>query len=69
MLCKLYFFCSRYHQSNYQFSKKKPLLEKDPSVPDRFQRIRRSVEGVLIVHKDGFPNVLLLRLGAVFYKL
>jgi len=47
-------------------------------VPARFQRMRdefekigmrRSVEGVLIVHKHGLPHVLLLQLGTTFFKL
>lgn len=50
----------------------------DPSVPARFQRmrdefekigIRRSVEGVLLVHEHGLPHVLLLQLGTTFFKL
>lgn len=47
-----------YPLTNYTFGTKEPLLEKDPSVPARFQRMRdefdkigmrRSVEGVLLV--------------------
>ncbi|KAL4122355.1 hypothetical protein QTP88_014699 [Uroleucon formosanum] len=67
-----------YPLSNYKFGTKEPLFEKDPSVPARFQRMRdefekigmrRSVEGVLIVHKHGLPHVLLLQLGTTFFKL
>ena len=31
--------------------------------------MRRSVEGVLIVHEHGLPHVLLLQLGTTFFKL
>ena len=62
-----------YPLTNYTFGTKEPLFEKDPSVPARFQRMRdefdrlgmrRSVEGVLIVHeveiswtKTSFPKI------------
>merc|ERR1711872_1090329 len=48
------------------------------SVPARFQRMRdeydkygmrRSVDGVLLVHEHGLPHVLLLQLGTTFFKL
>ncbi|XP_071745750.1 cleavage and polyadenylation specificity factor subunit 5 [Lepeophtheirus salmonis] len=64
--------------TNYTFGTKDPLFEKDPSVPARFQRMRddfekmgmrRSVEGVLLVHEHGLPHVLLLQLGTTFFKL
>jgi len=67
-----------YPLSNYTFGTKDPLFEKDPSVPARFQRMRdeydkfgmrRSVDGVLIVHEHGLPHVLLLQLGSTFFKL
>jgi cleavage and polyadenylation specificity factor subunit 5 len=47
-------------------------------VPARFARMRedfekigmrKSVEGVLIVHEHGLPHVLLLQLGTTFFKL
>lgn len=69
---------SRYPLTNYTFGTKEPLFEKDPSVPARFQRMRdefdrigmrRSVEGVLLVHEHGLPHVLLLQLGTTFFKL
>lgn len=68
----------RYPLTNYIFGTKEPLFEKDPSVPARFQRMRdeferigmrRSVEGVLLVHEHGLPHVLLLQLGTTFFKL
>lgn len=72
-------FCLfRYPLTNYTFGTKEPLFEKDPSVPARFQRMRdeferigmrRSVEGVLLVHEHGLPHVLLLQLGTTFFKL
>ena len=64
--------------TNYTFGTKEPLYEKDPSVPARFQRMRdefekmgmrRSVEGILLVHEHGLPHVLLLQLGTTFFKL
>ncbi|XP_018307986.1 cleavage and polyadenylation specificity factor subunit 5 isoform X2 [Mycetomoellerius zeteki] len=67
-----------YPLTNYTFGTKEPLFEKDPSVPARFQRMRdefdkigmrRSVEGVLLVHEHGLPHVLLLQLGTTFFKL
>jgi len=67
-----------YPLSNYTFGTKDPLYERDPSVPARFQRMRdefekigmrRSVEGVLLVHEHGLPHVLLLQLGTTFFKL
>ncbi|CAE1303822.1 NUDT21 [Acanthosepion pharaonis] len=67
-----------YPLTNYTFGTKEPLYEKDSSVPARFQRMReefekigmrRSVEGVLIVHEHGLPHVLLLQLGTTFFKL
>lgn len=71
-------FSSRYPLTNYTFGTKEPLFEKDPSVPARFQRMRdefekigmrRSVEGILLVHEHGLPHVLLLQLGTTFFKL
>ena len=70
-------FC-RYPLTNYTFGTKDALFEKDPSVPARFQRMReefdkigmrRSVEGVLLVHEHKLPHVLLLQLGTTFFKL
>jgi len=63
---------------NYTFGTKDALYERDSSVLARFQRmredyavngIRRSVEGVLLVHEHGLPHVLLLQLGTTFFKL
>jgi len=69
---------SLYPLSNYTFGTKEALYEKDSSVLARFQRMReefqangmrRSVEGVLLVHEHGLPHVLLLQLGTTFFKL
>jgi len=69
---------SLYPLTNYTFGTKEPLYEKDPSVPARFERMkeefqrwgmRRSVEGVLLVHEHNLPHVLLLQLGTSFFKL
>lgn len=54
------------------------MYERDSSVLARFQRMReefqthgmrRSVEGVLLVHEHNLPHVLLLQLGNTFFKL
>ncbi|XP_037284664.1 cleavage and polyadenylation specificity factor subunit 5 [Rhipicephalus microplus] len=67
-----------YPLTNYTFGTKEALYERDSSVPARFQRMReefekigmrRSVEGVLLVHEHGLPHVLLLQLGTTFFKL
>uniref|UniRef100_A0A3B3ZEM7 Cleavage and polyadenylation specificity factor subunit 5 n=1 Tax=Periophthalmus magnuspinnatus TaxID=409849 RepID=A0A3B3ZEM7_9GOBI len=67
-----------YPLTNYTFGTKEPLYEKDGSVAARFQRMReefdkmgmrRTVEGVLIVHEHRLPHVLLLQLGTTFFKL
>ncbi|XP_023232555.1 cleavage and polyadenylation specificity factor subunit 5-like [Centruroides sculpturatus] len=67
-----------YPLTNYTFGTKEPLFEKDSSVPARFRRMReefekygmrRSAEGVLLVHEHGLPHVLLLQLGTTFFKL
>lgn len=71
-------FSVRYPLTNYTFGTKEPLYEKDSSVAARFQRMReefdkmgmrRTVEGVLIVHEHRLPHVLLLQLGTTFFKL
>lgn len=58
--------------SNYTFGTKEPMYEKDRTVEARFQRmrqdfetygLRRSVEGVLLVHEHNLPHILLLQLG------
>ena len=68
----------RYPLTNYTFGTKEPLYEKASSVAARFQRMReefdkigmrRTVEGVLIVHEHRLPHVLLLQLGTTFFKL
>lgn len=67
-----------YALTNYTFLTKEALFEKDPSVPARFQRMReefdkigmrRSVDGILLVHKHGIPHIFLLQLGTTFFKL
>lgn len=64
--------------ANYGFGAKDALFERDSSVQARFQRMRdefprfgmrRSVEGVLLVHEHRLPHVLLLQLGTTFFKL
>ncbi|XP_006902615.1 PREDICTED: cleavage and polyadenylation specificity factor subunit 5-like [Elephantulus edwardii] len=67
-----------YPLTNYTFGTKEPLYEKDSSVEARFQHMReefdkigmrRTVEGVLIIHEHRLPHVLLLQLGTTFFKL
>ena len=61
-----------YPLSNYTFGTKDPMYEKDRTVEARFNRMRedfekygmrRSVEGVLLVHEHNLSHVLLLQLG------
>eukprot|EP01120_Amphizonella_sp_Union-15-10_P009557 TRINITY_DN3645_c0_g1_i5.p1 TRINITY_DN3645_c0_g1~~TRINITY_DN3645_c0_g1_i5.p1 ORF type:complete len:223 (+),score=34.96 TRINITY_DN3645_c0_g1_i5:71-739(+) len=67
-----------YHIDKYTFGIKEPQLEKDASVKARLERmqekyrqegLRRTVEGVLLVHQHGHPHVLLLQIGNTFFKL
>lgn len=75
---QFFYFIYRYPLTNYTFGTKEPLYERDSSVPARFRRMReefekigmrRSAEGVLLVHEHGLPHVLLLQLGTTFFKL
>lgn len=70
--------CTVYPVANYNFGTKAPKHEKDNSVQDRLSRmklkydkegVRRSVEGVLLVHDHNHPHVLLLQVGQSFFKL
>lgn len=72
------FWPYRYPLSNYTFGITEAIYEKDTSVQQRFNRMRdeyekfgmrRSVEGVFLVHEHGMPHVLLLQLGTTFLKL
>jgi len=67
-----------YPLTNYTFGTKEAIYEKDTSVQQRFVRMReeyeklgmrRSVEGVLLVHEHNLPHVLLLQIGTTFFKL
>ncbi|CAG0890513.1 unnamed protein product [Cyprideis torosa] len=67
-----------YPLTNYTFGTKDHVREKDLSVNARFQRmreeypkvgVRKSVEGVLLVHEHDLPHVLLLQCGSSFFKL
>uniref|UniRef100_A0A915C5H1 Cleavage and polyadenylation specificity factor subunit 5 n=2 Tax=Ascarididae TaxID=6250 RepID=A0A915C5H1_PARUN len=69
---------SLYPLTSYTFGTKEPQAERDHSVQARFQRMReeyekigmrRSVEGVLLVHEHSLPHVLLLQIGTTFFKL
>ena len=64
--------------ANYTFGSKDPVYERDSSVVERFQRMREefnadgmreTVEAVFLVHEHNLPHVLLLQLGATFFKL
>lgn len=64
--------------TNYSFGVKDPQPEKDASVEARLSRmklkyekegIKRTVEGVLVVHRYQHPHVLLLKIGNTFFKL
>ncbi|GAA5850207.1 hypothetical protein JCM8547_001042 [Rhodosporidiobolus lusitaniae] len=64
--------------SYYSFATKEPQVEEDPSVNARLQRLeqdyeqygmRRTVEGLMIVHEHGHPHILLLQVGTSFFKL
>ncbi|OUM66519.1 hypothetical protein PIROE2DRAFT_40720, partial [Piromyces sp. E2] len=67
-----------YSLENYKFGVKDPQPEEDPSVAARLNRlqneyekygIRRTVEGVLVVHEHNHPHVLLLQIANTFFKL
>ncbi|GAA5834334.1 hypothetical protein JCM9279_004287 [Rhodotorula babjevae] len=67
-----------YPLSNYPFASKDQQLEEDPSVVARLQRLehdyeqfgmRRTVEGIMLVHEHGHPHVLLIQVGSAFFKL
>ncbi|KAM0755728.1 cleavage and polyadenylation specific factor 5 [Meredithblackwellia eburnea MCA 4105] len=67
-----------YPLANYSFATKDPQPEEDPSVNARLQRLqndyethgmRRTVEGLLVVHEHGHPHVLLLQVANAFFKL
>ena len=64
--------------SNYTFGTKEPQPEEDPSVAARLARLqeeyyregmRRTVEGVLLVHEHKHPHILMLQIGNTFFKL
>ncbi|PSC73920.1 Zinc-peroxisomal [Micractinium conductrix] len=67
-----------YPVGNYTFGSKPPKLEKDTNVAQRMERLKekyaregsqRSVDAVLVVHEHGHPHVLVLQMGASFFKL
>ena len=67
-----------YPLSNFTFSTKEAQPEEDPSVSARLQRLqnnyedfgmRRTVEGILIVHDHGHPHILMLQIANAFFKL
>ncbi|KAL7278176.1 hypothetical protein ACG7TL_008149 [Trametes sanguinea] len=59
-------------------STKEAQPEEDPSVAARLQRLqnnyedfgmRRTVEGILVVHDHGHPHILMLQIANAFFKL
>ncbi|CAG8438796.1 8588_t:CDS:2 [Ambispora gerdemannii] len=63
---------------NYTFGTKEAQPEEDPSVAARLARLqndyetsgmRRTVEGVLVVHEHNHPHVLMLQIANSFFKL
>ncbi|GAA5866176.1 hypothetical protein JCM3774_004109 [Rhodotorula dairenensis] len=67
-----------YPLSNYTFATKEPQHEEDPTVLARLNRLeseyeqygmRKTVEGLLVVHEHGHPHVLLLQVANSFFKL
>jgi len=70
--------CTVYPLSNYSFGSKAQHPDKDKSVEERFRRLdqafqkeglRRTVEGILLVHNHGHPHLLLLQLEDKYFKL
>jgi len=62
----------------FTFGTREAMFEKDATYAARFRRMkeefkrrgmRRSVDGVLVVHQHGLPHVLLFQLGNSFFKL
>ena len=72
-------FPSRKHLTYLSIhSTKEAQPEEDPSVSARLQRLqnnyedfgmRRTVEGVLVVHDHGHPHILMLQIANAFFKL
>ncbi|CED83026.1 cleavage and polyadenylation specific factor 5 [Phaffia rhodozyma] len=67
-----------YPLSNFSFSSKEAQPEEDASVSARLQRLqnnyeefgmRRTMEGVLLVHDHGHPHILMLQIANAFFKL
>ncbi|OBZ73149.1 Cleavage and polyadenylation specificity factor subunit 5 [Grifola frondosa] len=67
-----------YPLSNFTFSTKEAQPEEDPSVSARLQRLqnnyedfgmRRTVEGILVVHDHGHPHILMLQICKCFLQV
>lgn len=67
-----------YPIQNYTFDTKEAIQEQDSSLQGRFERLRdeyisqgmrRSVDGVLLVHEHRMVHVLLLQQGPSYFKL
>ena len=69
---------ARMHSCISLHSTKEAQPEEDPSVSARLQRLqnnyedfgmRRTVEGILVVHDHGHPHILMLQIANAFFKL
>ena len=69
---------SRLRVPLFSNSTKEAQPEEDPSVSARLQRLqnnyedfgmRRTVEGILVVHDHGHPHILMLQIANAFFKL
>ena len=65
-------------EAHAHHSTKEAQPEEDPSVSARLQRLqnnyedfgmRRTVEGILVVHDHGHPHILMLQIANAFFKL
>ena len=72
------FVLSSFTSESYHHSTKESQPEEDPSVAARLQRLqnnyedfgmRRTVEGILVVHDHGHPHILMLQIANAFFKL
>ena len=72
------FVLSSFTSESSPYSTKESQPEEDPSVAARLQRLqnnyedfgmRRTVEGILVVHDHGHPHILMLQIANAFFKL
>ncbi|CAG0921756.1 unnamed protein product [Notodromas monacha] len=62
----------------YTFGTKDAIPERDKSITERFSRLRRefpvmgmrrTVEAIILTHQHKMPHILLLKIGATYFKL